>query len=202
MSRGRRSASLSLLQEAVLLDERLGRQVKAALLGASPEEVHAPTPERLALGGDWPHLFGAPTTSDDYGKPADYAHRTTAGDVRREARDLTLEALGHLDRDAVLDYLAGDSAEDAGLTLAEAGTVERVMARAVDHVRSTLPADRVRKGRYTARMPDRRGECSAVVTRRRDGSVHVGGEPVEDAAAALRNFDPYRRMTWREAQDH
>lgn len=135
----------------------------------------------------WEEAFPAANVDREfYGKPADWVHRTTRSDLKRLVADAAKKRLPEADAYLVDHVMFGKrfpalvhpSRED----LIRVGRKLRQCAQ--DEMNGLAP-ERTRKPK-TERMPTRshlHGECSAVVTRYRNGDVTVEGSTQAVSAA-------------------
>lgn len=188
MSAGRKGVSLADLQGVA--DDGYLTSVRKFLLGedapAGPSTV-----EPVALPQDV--FASADVDRDCYGKPADYAHRTTRADVKRLVSAAAKKRLPDADGPLV-DYLMFRLSMPDRMrpTRQDAERVARVLRDCYRVEMAGLPVSPGRKP-ATARMPTKShtyGECSAVVRRYVNGDVTVGGRTVtaDEADMALRTI--------------
>lgn len=179
MSAGRKAVSLADLQGVA--EGGFLTSVRKMLLGedapGGPAEDEPLTSRALAAADvDW----------DAYGKPADWAHRTTPADVRRLASDLACERLPVRD-EALVRKMAQrwELPENYSFSRPDVERVQAMLQRCYKEVLRELPQAPARN-RQPVKMPVRQshyGANSRVVTRRRDGVAFVGGYVVDEATA-------------------
>lgn len=157
------------------MQEGLGLQVAEALLGSAEGVVLA---RQVVDRSDLLAVPDLPQTS--FTKPADWAHRVTLEDIRREIRDEMISRAPEWE-DLIWLWAASRMDEIPDAMLSPLGALERKCAA---EVYATVPKV-AGKRKPVTRMPVRKeGPCSLVVTKTKDGSLYCMGRKLTKAEAA------------------